>query len=282
MPKPSAEPTPRPPLTTTLASASETPLATASTCSATCTTRSAGSSAGANVSIAGAPAPLTAAAGDGVRRDGEQRRRAVDARLLEQAAAPADARHVERRSGVAADAVTFAANGRSRRAATCAITSLPRFVPAATTALGSSRSISSSTQRAHAAGAYAASRSCSATYAVVTPCAPSCAAALAAADEQRRRLAEVARQRERLQRQLVDVAAVVLDEDQHAHHATPSSRMTSTTAGAASGPRPRISACLPWPAGTTSRRRSSCESGRAGVRRSIGFWRARSFAGTDG
>ena len=104
----------------------------------------------------------------------------------------------------------------------------------------------------------------------------------ARADQQRDRVAERARERERLQGQLVDLAALVLDQHQHAHHATPSSRITSTTAGAASGPRPRISACLPCPAGTTSRSFSSRESARAGVRFSTGFLRARSFAGTDG
>ena len=37
--------------------------------------------------------------------------------------------------------------------------------------------------------------------------------------------------------------------------------------GAASGPWPRISACLPWPGGTTRRSFSSRASGRSGVRR---------------
>ena len=50
IPKPSAEPTPRPPLTTTLASASEMPLVTVLTCSTTRTARSASSSAGAKLS----------------------------------------------------------------------------------------------------------------------------------------------------------------------------------------------------------------------------------------
>ena len=43
--------------------------------------------------------------------------------------------------------------------------------------------------------------------------------------------------------------------------------MTFTTAGAASAPSPRISACLPWPGGTTSRSFSSRASGRSGVLR---------------
>ena len=77
-------------------------------------------------------------------------------------------------------------------------------------------------------------------------------------------------------------SSAAVDQHQHRHQATPSSRITSTTAGAASGPWPRISACLPWPGGTTSRSFSSRGSGRAGVSVSTGFCRARSFAGTDG
>ena len=50
-------------------------------------------------------------------------------------------------------AVQFAAKGRSRRAATWLSTSLPRLLPAATTALGSSRSISSIVLRAQPPGA---------------------------------------------------------------------------------------------------------------------------------
>ena len=51
--------------------------------------------------------------------------------------------------------------------------------------------------------------------------------------------------------------------------------MSSTTRGAASGPVPRISACLPWPGGTTRRTFSSLAAGRSGVRVSTGFERAR-------
>ena len=109
-------------------------------------------------------------------------------------------------------------------------------------------------------------------------------AAALAHQQRRERLAarEVARERERLQRQLVDLAALVLHEGQYAHHATPRSRITPTTAGAASAPSPRISACLPGPPGTTRRSFSRRESGRSGELFSTGFWRARSLAGTDG
>src|SRR5581483_105557 len=88
--------------------------------------------------------------------------------------------------------------------------------------------------------------------------------------------AEAAGERERLQRQLV----IGLDEGED--HATPSRRRTSRTAGAASGPRPRISAFLPWPSGTTSRSFSSRGAGRAGRLSATGLRPARSLAGTDG
>ena len=107
----------------------------------------------------------------------------------------------------------------------------------------------------------------------------------ALAHQQRRErltVRELARQRQGLQRQLVDLAALVLHERQNAHHATPRSRITPTTAGAASGPSPRISACLPGPPGTTSRSFSRRGCGRSGELLSTGFWRARSLAGTDG
>src|SRR5687768_1847119 len=94
--------------------------------------------------------------------------------------------------------------------------------------------------------------------------------------------AEIAGEGEGLKRELVGRAAVVLDEDEHAHPATPISRMISTTRGAASGPVPSTSACLPWPGGTTRRSFSSFAAGRSGVRCSTGFERARSLAGTDG
>ena len=87
----------------------------------------------------------------------EQRRGAVQRRLLEQAAAPA---HAGQRDGVAGgrrDAV-----GRQRLveacAPTCASTSLPRSVPAATTADGDSSLDELGRQRAQASGAYPSRR----------------------------------------------------------------------------------------------------------------------------
>ncbi len=99
----------------------------------------------------------------------------------------------------------------------------------------------------------------------------------------RRAAAEPAGERERLQRQLVRLAAVVLHEDENAgHHATPSLRNRSTTAGAASAPSPSSSAWRPRPGGTVSRTISSRGSAAAGSPVSTGLRRARSFAGTDG
>ncbi len=98
-----------------------------------------------------------------------------------------------------------------------------------------------------------------------------------AVDRDRAHVAERAREPERLQRQVV----VRLDEDEDAH-ATPSPCITSTTRGAAAAPSPRISACLPWPFGRTSRSFSSFESGRAGSTIASGFDFARSRPGTDG
>ena len=175
IPKPSAEPTPRPPLMTTLASAREMPLVSASTRSATCTARSDASSSGSNGLTSGASAPLTVvgwtACGAHDSNKGEPCMRASSRRL------PPHLTRVTVPSSLAF--VQFAANGRSSRAATWAITSLPLFEPAATMALGFVLSIVSVTQRAHAAGAYAARRSSSVTWAVVTPCAPSSVAASA-------------------------------------------------------------------------------------------------------
>ena len=140
--KPSAEPTPRPPLTTTFASASETPLVTVSTCSLTRTARSASSSAGENDSTAGASAPLTVAAatmcGAELSSAGEPCRRASSSRL------PPQRTRVRSPSGVGRPLSTglevqFAANGSPKRAATWAMTSLPPFEPGATIAEGSRR-----------------------------------------------------------------------------------------------------------------------------------------------
>src|SRR5829696_4004953 len=83
------------------------------------------------------------------------------------------------------------------------------------------------------------------------------------------RPAEVACQRQRLERELL----TRLHQREDGHHATPSSRITFTTAGAASGPWPRISACLPCPGGTTRRCFWSLASGRPAVICSTGFER---------
>ena len=96
-----------------------------------------------------------------------------------------------------------------------------------------------------------------------------------------RRLGVAARQRERLPRDVVGDAAGMFDQDEDAHK-RPAPRSISTTAGAASGPWPRISACLPWPSGTTSRTFSSPAAARSGVRVSSGFRFARMRPGTDG
>ncbi len=71
---------------------------------------------------------------------------------------------------------------------------------------------------------------------------------------------------ERLQRQLV----AWLDENEDGH-AIPSSRSSSTTAGAACGPCPRIRALVPFPSGTTRRSLTRRGSGRAGVEVAIGL-----------
>jgi hypothetical protein len=51
---------------------------------------------------------------------------------------------------------------------------------------------------------------------------------------------EGACRRERLERGRRQVPPVVFDDDEHAHFSNPSSSRRSTTAGAASGPVPRI------------------------------------------
>src|SRR5439155_25471405 len=85
------------------------------------------------------------------------------------------------------------------------------------------------------------------------------------------RAPERPRERDGLQRQLV----ARLDEGERLH-ATPSCCMTSTTLDAASGPLPRTSARLPWPAGTTRRSFSSFGSRCVGSLAASGFAFARS------
>ena len=65
-------------------------------------------------------------------------------------------------------------------------------------------------------------------------------------------------------------------------HSTPAFWNTSTTAGAAAAPLPSDSARLPWPAGTKSLTSSSLGAGRAGVTSATGLLRARIRPGTDG
>ena len=91
------------------------------------------------------------------------------------------------------------------------------------------------------------------------------------------RVVERPRECKRLRREL----ACLLDVDED-HDATPICLRTSTTAGAASGPSPRMTACFPCPSGTTSRVFSSSAGGRSGSARWIGLRCARSFAGTEG
>ena len=127
--KPSAEPTPRPPETTTFASSSETPP------------RRRADPLGRRDAPDRADRPrrprhrlpivsaATACGATVISSVG-----AVQQRLLEQAAAPAHARHRRRVSGL--QRVVLADSGRSRIAAVCASTSLPRSLPGATSAAG--------------------------------------------------------------------------------------------------------------------------------------------------
>ena len=238
--KPSAEPTPRPPLTTTWPRRARRRRRPRSTRSATRTTRSACRAPARSVSTAGvagrAPRP---------RRRAARRSAAAaapwSARLLEQAAAPAHARDRRRRRR---RAMQLAANGRSRRAATCASTSLPRSVPAATTAVGDEpvgelvdggrpglRRVGAAVDLGdvHASDAESPSRAAPRRTRARRPASPS-----------------AARERQRLQRQLVLAGA---RPGPARHHATPSSRMHLDDGGRRLGASPRISACLPWPGG---------------------------------
>ena len=181
----------------------------------------------------------------------------------------------------------LAASGTSRSAAAWAMTSLPRSVPGPTTAVAPSRPASSTIASAIACGAYEAKTSPSATCSVDTPWSASaargaCDCIVTSGNGLHLASAPVgAREGERLQRRLVDLARGVLEVDEDAH-ATPICWSTSTTRGAAAAPSPSTSACLPSPSGTTSRSFSSRCSGRAGVRASSGFRCARSRPGTDG
>ena len=236
-------------------------MATSSTCSATCTARSESPSEGVKLSISGVPSPSAAASACGATDSsgsGEWMR-ASSRRLPPQRT---------RVTVSPSTAVQFAAKGRSLRAATCASTSLPLFVPGATTAEGDVRSITSSRAVAHAPGAYASGSSAMCARATGRAAEPT-------ASTSPRVEAKVSACRD-------SSSSDPSTSSSTAIYATPSSRMTFTTAGAASAPSPRISACLPWPGGTISRSFSSRASGRSGVLVSTGFCRARSLAGTDG
>src|SRR5207247_1856537 len=93
---------------------------------------------------------------------------------------------------------------------------------------------------------------------------------------QRARLAELAREGERLERRIAG-----LHEHQHVHN-KPAFSSKSTTAGAAAGPVPSDSARRPWPAGTASLTSSRCGGGRNGVLTATGLLRARMRPGTEG
>src|SRR5205807_9962419 len=88
-------------------------------------------------------------------------------------------------------------------------------------------------------------------------------------------------EREGLQRHLLRRAVLVLDVDER-HATSPARRSTSTTAGAAAGPCPRISAWLVSPSGSFSRIFSTPGAVRFGLRVSSGFRLARRRPGTDG
>src|SRR5262249_33881715 len=66
-------------------------------------------------------------------------------------------------------------------------------------------------------------------------------------------LGKAVAQREHLERQVVQLAAIVLDDSQDHDGMTPSFWRTSTSFGAASGPRPRISPFVPFAGGSLSR-----------------------------
>ena len=161
----------------------------------------------------------------------------------------------------------LAASGSPARAATRAITSLPRSVPAATTAVAPMRSAVSADDRAPRRRARSrVSPSCAARRGRRRRRAR--AAPLVGADQQRLRRArpsERARAVERLQRRPRRPPRWI--ERRAVHQATPICSSRSTTAGAASAPSPRTSACLALPSGTTRRTRSRREAGRARRRR---------------
>ena len=90
------------------------------------------------------------------------------------------------------------------------------------------------------------------------------------------RVTEPPRERQRLPRRIAPIG-----QDQDAHK-TPALRSNSTTAGAAAAPLPSDSARRPWPAGTARLTSSSRGSGGIGATTETGLLRARMRPGTDG
>ena len=150
-PNPSALPTPRPPPTTTRALASEAPPAPAGA-SAARTARSPSVERRRDLVRDGSTRRVGGRRGTRVGRRSQQCHRRVEHRLLEQQPGPALSHDLERSRRVTTETATqFAAIGRPVIAPTCASTSLPRSVPAATTADAPSASAASA--RPHASGA---------------------------------------------------------------------------------------------------------------------------------
>ena len=192
------------------------PVATSSTCSATCTARSESPSEGVKLSISGVPSPSAAASACGATDSsgsGEWMR-ASSRRLPPQrtrvTVSPSHSRCSSRRT---ADPCV-----RPRGAST----SLPLFVPGATTAEGDVRSITSSRAVAHAPGAYASGSSAMCARATGRAAEPT---RLDLAEGWKRRSAPAA----------TAPPPPRSTSSSTAIYATPSSRMTFTTAGAASG-----------------------------------------------
>ena len=268
--KPSAEPTPRPPVTTTFASASETPPAGGATRSRTRTTRSASASSGVNVSTEPGRAGLDG--GDRVRRDRQERAPGVQPRLLEQAAAPADARQRERVAGRHRRAVRrqrlAEAHGRARhrvggggrpgRDDRGRADAIRHAAEDRRPGVGRERVERVVLGDVGHDGRHALRRLAPPgpiRSACVSPPRP--AASASACSETSVATPSACSTRTRF----ID--------------ATPICSRSSTTAAAASGPRPSTSACFASPSGTTSRERSSREAGRAGVVASSGLRPAR-------
>ena len=123
-----------------------------------------------------------------------------------------------------------------------ASTSLPRSVPAASTAVAPVWPASPASTRAQACGAYPSSTAGSITYTSLAPySARRGPAQLAQVGEHNcpdRSVAQGPGQGQRPQRGLGRGLAVEFDQDEHAHGSTPSSSRTRTSSGTAS---------IPWP-----------------------------------